>query len=282
MLFDVHLETSTMCNARCFMCPHSEMKRCGDMDFHLYKKVVDDAVSHNVQLITPFVMGEPFMFPDIYKYLDYLKDKPVEINLYTNGSLLNKEHAIKLQKYTPRLHLTISFYGYDRGSYENNMGLDFDDSQNSIKEFMLNNKNIPVVIYMALRPEERIYVPQYINLWDGLNFGEITFVEYGDWAGKRPIVKSKLDYMRENPSAYIRKPCVYVQHHLFVLYDGRVSLCCLDYEGDVILGDMNEQTVSEVLEGNTRQYYLNSHINGLQHELKLCSTCSIGIEDKNG
>jgi hypothetical protein len=42
--------------------------------------------------------------------------------------------------------------------------------------------------------------------------------------------------------------CDGMRNHFAVLYDGRVTLCCIDFDGETAVGDAGEQTLSTILE----------------------------------
>ena len=58
-----------------------------------------------------------------------------------------------------------------------------------------------------------------------------------------------------------------------VLWDGRVSLCCLDYEGEIEMGNVNNQTLQEIINGRLYQEVRQNHINGLF--LDKCYRCDM-------
>jgi radical SAM protein with 4Fe4S-binding SPASM domain len=85
----------------------------------------------------------------------------------------------------------------------------------------------------------------------------------GNWAGKTYP-------MRVKPRHF----CARAFEQIMVLWDGRVSLCCFDGDGDVILGDLNTQTLQEVYNGGEALRYREAHAGGNRQTLKLCKDCS--------
>jgi radical SAM protein with 4Fe4S-binding SPASM domain len=71
-----------------------------------------------------------------------------------------------------------------------------------------------------------------------------------------------------------RKSCTMIQRHLTVLWDGRVALCCFDYNGQVILGDLNHQSMKEIWDGN--QWMRDKH-DRLDFDLPLCRDCNNNV-----
>ena len=133
----VHLESSTACNAKCKMCPHSQIVRHGTMDYSLFTKIVDQAMDLGCKNFTLFRLGEPLLFPRLFEWMDYLRRKEAKVSIYTNGSMLTQETGDRLKEYADMYcDFTISFHGYDADSYNSMMGLDFDKVTERIKNFM--------------------------------------------------------------------------------------------------------------------------------------------------
>jgi radical SAM protein with 4Fe4S-binding SPASM domain len=58
-----------------------------------------------------------------------------------------------------------------------------------------------------------------------------------------------------------------------VLFDGRVCLCCLDYEGEIELGNLNDQSLKDVLNSELYRTIRKNHIEG--KFLEKCASCDM-------
>ena len=67
--------------------------------------------------------------------------------------------------------------------------------------------------------------------------------------------------------------CRALDTHVAILHDGRVVACCLDHSGQITLGNINEQSLAEILGSPTAQ---NIREGFAQHELRhpFCQTCT--------
>lgn len=281
ILNDIHIESSTACTAKCIFCPHSDVKRHGSMSFELFRKIVDDAISLGCKRITPFRLGEPLLFPGLFDWLDYLRGKGVTVSLFTNASNLTEKVGKRLLEYSDFLLMAISFHGDNRENYERNMGLSFDRVYANIVTFMKINNSIPVNMFCLVDKPIDIDFPAFKRLWEGLPFNGVGISAYMEWAGARKNYHSKLDALNAEPDKYHRLPCDYVLRHLDVMVDGHVCLCCVDYQGEVVFGDLNFQTIMEVFNSRLYQYYYQKHLNGTWESLPLCSECSMSIATKD-
>jgi hypothetical protein len=73
----------------------------------------------------------------------------------------------------------------------------------------------------------------------------ITIKPLGSWAGQVDIGKHKV-LKKKLPERY---PCLTIWEQLTVLADGKVVICCYDFNGKNIIGDLNKQSVAEVFNG---------------------------------
>lgn len=255
----LQIETLAGCNARCTMCPVPEMDRPkGRMDQSLFVRIVDQAVEMGCTQIVPFLNGEPFLDPLIFERLTVLTLRRITFHLFTNASKLTKERADHLALF-PLSELVISFVGGTKEAYERVMSLDYDKVKANIR-YMLSVATFPVKVYMTEFRDNEGTVDAFRAEW-----GDRAFVgAYADWAGKKPDPVVNL-HLRDS------KPCPRVLERMTVLVDGRVSLCCLDVEGEVILGDLNTQTLHDVWE--SQQWRRDAH-RALNFDLPLCRSCN--------
>ena len=75
------------------------------------------------------------------------------------------------------------------------------------------------------------------------------------------------------PEQNIAGTCRALDTHVAILHDGRVVACCLDHSGQITLGNIDEQSLAEILESPLAQ---NIKEGFAQHELRhpFCQTCS--------
>jgi radical SAM protein with 4Fe4S-binding SPASM domain len=100
---------------------------------------------------------------------------------------------------------------------------------------------------------------EFLKTW-----GDGAFLHMeGNWAGY-------LGKMRTTPT----ECCFRALNQIMILWDGRVSLCCFDGEGDVIFGDLNRQSLKEIFAGEKASEYRRAHMEGRRSEMKLCKDCT--------
>ena len=55
--------------------------------------------------------------------------------------------------------------------------------------------------------------------------------------------------------------------------DGTVSACCRDYHGDLIIGDITNQSYDEIIEGKPLNKLQKAHESGDLSKFPLCDSC---------
>jgi len=275
----VQVETTTVCNADCIMCPHSKIKReKGHMDFELYKKIVDDCAenSKSVKNFFPFLNGEFFLTPKWESYLVYARKKlaNIEIGIFTNGSLLDMETTKKLLEMEPDW-INISFDGTSKETYEQiRRKLNFDQVQNDIIQLVnqrnLSRKKKPRITISIIEMEQTSHrLMSFYKKWARI-VDKVTIESYSNWAGKVE------DKSAKNPITHRRMACPRLWYNFTILNTGEVVICCLDYNGEIIIGDVKKQSIREIWTGKKITELRNMHLEGRHSKIHLCKDCNYG------
>ncbi|MBN1433985.1 SPASM domain-containing protein [Candidatus Fermentibacterales bacterium] len=74
------------------------------------------------------------------------------------------------------------------------------------------------------------------------------------------------------------RPCSHLWSSMTVCWDGKVVPCCRDLNAELIVGDLNRQTIEEVWRGETLTRLRRLHAQGRHREIDLCEPCSRPFE----
>lgn len=268
----LQLETSTACDAKCVFCPHKDLKRRGGMMSELlFRKIIAEAADVGIGEILLFLNGEPLLFPKLLGWLELLRERELKTTIFTNAASLTREKGRQLLKYADVIRgIAFSLGGVDERSYQEVMGLDFNTVRENVLCFLdINDDRIPVEAHIPLMSLTKPFMDIWVAMWGNLMTAAPTAMF--NFAGS---VTDEIEH-REDP-AHRRQACPRL-HHMTVLWDGCVCLCCMDAEGQIILGDMNNQSIMEVFEGEKALYYRTVHAVGEFDELPLCKDCNMNI-----
>jgi len=253
---DILIETTNRCNARCVFCHHPKMKRpLTDMSDQLFLKLLGDLKGMTVKTVTPFVSGEIFMDKKIFDRLKLLNHElpGVGIVIYTNGSLLNEEAAEKLSGIKNIRLINFSLNGFEREDYKKRVGLDFERVVKNIKNVVRLNagrrfSDKITVASVEYGKEDKVKNKRYNDAF--CRFCAKNF------PGVEVKVGYKYNFLSRIFSARGFKD-IYCPHlkSMAILANGLVSLCCMDMEGEYILGNANERSLMDIFNGSLAREY---------------------------
>ncbi len=93
----LHIETTSICNAKCVMCAHSQMKRPKQiMNDDLFEKIVVGTYNTGIKWVNLQFFGEPLTDKDIFQRIRRLKEEGFKVKFNTNASLLNEDNCVSL------------------------------------------------------------------------------------------------------------------------------------------------------------------------------------------
>ena len=241
----VYLEISNICNLNCSFCPGTTRKKQAmtEEDFSL--------LLHKLQPWTDFLyfhlMGEPLCHPKLYHFLNLAENAGFRVILTTNGLALPQNtdrlcNANGLHKVNISLHayeandLTVPLAAYLDGCFT--FGKQAEG--NIIVSYRLWNQGGADGQNEAIIGLLRRYFPEpWITEKRGIRIGDRVYLEHAD----------KFDWPDLNAPVQSEKVfCYGMRDHIGVLCDGTVVPCCLDHEGDIALGNLLQEDLSDILE----------------------------------
>jgi len=255
----IQFESSTACNANCTFCPRCDMTRKqGQMSDELFHKIIKESKEFRNPEIVPFLNGEPFIFSRIWEWLDYMKENDCKVYLFTNAEFMDVDRIIK---YTNIRYVCCSVNAGTKETHSKVMrGPNYDVVESKVTELI---KKAPFQVYVSMvEIEANTHEKEEFKKKWGKN---AIFGEFKNWGGMK---HDKLERTGK------RVPCLSLLRAITILWDGRVVPCCLDYDGKLILGDANKQTLSEILI-STR--WLRKRHKKLDFDFDPCRLCNQNI-----
>ncbi len=275
------IENTNRCNARCTICAHPRMTRPqGVMDVGLFEQVISEAVSLGIRRVQLNATGEPLLDPHVVTRIRYAKEKGVpSVHMFTNASLLQGSLAEEILESGLDL-LIVSVDDFSEEGFEKlRPPLRFDTIKDNLTGFIALRRrrglDKPQVRINACYPEDNSRhfesspgCREFRRLVDRFHINRPQFIH--DWAGSQP---EALKSYRRRGDAVPRTPCRQLYGTMNVHWDGRVALCCLDYDGQVILGDLSEESLTAVWRGEAYGRLRAAHERLEFDALPLCGPC---------
>jgi len=274
--YNIIIETTNICNARCIMCPHPQMKRKrGIMTEEIFSLILDKIKQDNINP-TCFILngfGEPLVDRDIVKRIKTIRKgfPDSAIKFYTNLSLAN-DKKLKNLVLSGINEINVSFNGFNPKNYERVMGLNYQKTKvNLLKLIELKNKfntDLKIRISMALVSVNQSDFKKFLIFWeskvDSVSVNRIH--TYGD------SVKDVSGEMRINfdktPSA-----CKYIWDTIVFDFEGNLVLCCLDYESKYKFGNIKKDGVLKIFNSVKFEAIRKMHLRRDIKKLNICRKC---------
>lgn len=268
------IESTSACNLRCEMCPRTSGNTLiGNMDFEVFKKIVDEAKQYGARNFCLHLFGEPLLSPKIMEMINYIKEGNPNnsILLTTNGTLLNKEKAEALVKHQLD-KINISFVSPDKKTYFEKTGVDkLEEVEKNIERLIdiknKKNSNKPLIfVRMIVEKETENQTKQFLKRWKNKKvIAELRDMHnYGGNIKKTHVKKAKKRY-----------PCYHLWLSPAIHWNGDFSICCNDYTRKLVLGNVKNQTIHKMWIGPKIQHYRKLHLKGKYNQMPLCGNCDV-------
>lgn len=275
MSIQLQIETTNTCQYACVFCVHPQMTRpMGTMPMALFKQIIDEAATVPViDKVTLTGLGETLQDRFLVERVQYARrvlPKGVTLDLYTAGGLLRP----KLTDALIAAGLDVLYISLNAATREKRLAImavdDFDVVVEQAKyAIAAANGTAMRVIVKGVASKDLMEIGEhevFEQMWGGdYTKGGASYLHLeGNWAGRIGAP------MRTKPT----NPCHRALGQIMVLQDGRVSLCCFDGHGEVILGDLNTQTLREIYGSEQAVGIRLAHSEGRRQEIPLCAGCT--------
>ena len=177
-------ETSAICNMKCNMCVVDPKLKRYDLSRIKTSDKVDylyDQLMPNATKLQLHATGEVLTGKDFWKALDKAKvisqKRPLEIEIFTNGQLLNDENINKILS-SPLTDVVISMDAASAKTYSHIRGGDFSNLCNNVRKFIQKNAesgNIRIALGMVLMRENIEELVDFVRLASSLGAKTVTF-----------------------------------------------------------------------------------------------------------
>ncbi len=271
MIDRCYIEITNTCNLDCHFCPKHQRKRrqLSAEEFDL----LTDKVRGKVCFLYFHLMGEPLLHPLLPQFITMAREKGFKTVLTSNGTLLHR--AMNLLDTLPH-KVQLSLH-----SHESNARGELSSYMEEVMNFATQAaaKGTCVVLRLwnqgGMDKENELvmdYIAEYVpRPWkerpDGFRLCDNLYLEFD----------RKFEWPSANASSAKREVfCKALLKQIGVLSDGSLVPCCLDHNGDVVLGNLFHQSLEEILSSPRAQ----AMIEGFQHHTAteaLCQNCESAL-----
>jgi MoaA/NifB/PqqE/SkfB family radical SAM enzyme len=244
-------------------------RKQGIMSFDLFRKIVDECAELGITHVRVHNYGEPFVDRQLVEKVRYAKQKGIkEVGMISNGSLITEPVARgMIEAGLDAINISVDASGKD--VFESTrLGLKYDKVIANIERLVRIRaelgKRRPKLILSFVRQNNSLDEQAFIEHWKRIA-DKIHITDLHNWAGTL------------NTESDVNYPCYRPWLTFTVLWDGRVSLCCADFDGRHVLGNLNTSTIAEVW--NAEPYLLARKQHLESGGPDICRSCDLPKKD---
>ena len=249
-------------------------KEARKMPVEMAKKLIDEIeMLEKIPTIQPHIVTEPFANKDLKEIILYCDGKGISFSIITNGILLDEDWLEFLIKYLNRSS-TISFsldavtqetYEKVRGNYS------LEDLENKILYLIEHRGKKGPRVSVNFVYEEDNYAEKdlFLNKWkykvDAVHIGVAL-----DSERRIPNAYRKSDNIKK------REICPFLEEVMTIDSGGEIRLCPIDSFGETNLGNVFEEGIIPVWNGDKRKQYMDKHQHMTLQKKDFCFACEWG------
>ncbi|RLD64016.1 MAG: hypothetical protein DRJ01_02095 [Bacteroidetes bacterium] len=269
---EARIENCTFCNYNCSFCAHNSNyfhRGIEIMSDYLFNKIVDK-LPEQITTITISGMGEPFMDKNIIQKIEYAKSLGYIVNVLSNGGVLD-DYMLDQLMFSGLDSLRLSIHAVDETKYKEitkAKTFEFNNAMNVVDYLYENKTKIELIVTCDMVENDPDTIKDIRNKFESkVDLLEIWKVH--NWVDTFNYRKGQVK--KQTCGRPFNGP-------LQIQVDGTMNMCCFDYNGELELGDLKEQSVESVFEG-IRYKQIKSYHNGDNDIPMLCDNCDQRYEE---
>ena len=292
--FFLMIEPTNICNLECPLCPLGSgilKRKKGIMPFEKFKKIIDEMGDFllNVSL---YDFGEPFINKDVYKMINYAKNKRIFVRISTNGHFFNKEEDRKKLVKSQIDNLIVSLDGASQETFiKYRKKGNFNEVANNLKKIVQLKKQyksrLPYIElqFIVMRQNEH-EIGKMERLAKEVGVDKLTLksvlldeVDHLSNEEKARYLPTNPKYNRyEDKQKIDKKEKINIRHcsrvwlSSVILWDGSVVPCCYDFDGNHIFGNVFKESFQNIW-NNEKYKSFRKQILKDKTVFKICKSC---------
>lgn len=276
----IMFELTNACNHRCIFCANRRMKReIGFMDRDVFTRIAKEAFELGVKEIALYTTGESLLHREVVDFVKIAKEIGfLYVYLSSNGVLLTSDLSKQLME-AGLDSLRISINAGTRESYKKIHGCnEFDLVIANTREYdrLRKELNHPCLLSISCVLTKRtVEEKECLEKLLGPYVDAIKWTDVRIQGGNMPETIRKLS-AKENDPRYGLKPCGLLWNGMHVDYAGNLTLCCVDFDGKMVVGSILKRGLMDCWNGPEMQEHRRLHLDKTLDPESLCYKCLTG------
>ena len=282
----VQIETTSVCNHRCFFCPVSMDKReKTELSVAKIEKIIEGLQDHPIEAIALSGFMEATYDKELVEKITVIRNAGYKVSIYSNGSGLKPELTDQL------LNLGVSSFTFnlstlDEGKYLQTRGsrdlprvlsnLDYLLAQTPVQT---REVEVTLVVVGALDQQHAASFQMIQDRFADTGVSNILIIPMVEFAGK-----ANQGLLPIRPNHQKLQGCLWHRDQEWLHFDadGEAILCCHDYFSKYKMGNINDASVTEIYQGDPIQQW-RRWISGEEEAPAdfICRSCAYAITDNH-
>jgi radical SAM protein with 4Fe4S-binding SPASM domain len=292
--FTVSIEPTTSCNLGCPECPSgikSFTRPTGNLNFDLYKKMIDELSPHTLYCYFYF-QGEPYIHPKFTELVKQASLKKIYTVTSTNAHYLTERKAIEtVQSGLDRI--IISMDGTTQEVYEQyrvggSLQKVIEGTKNLVAAKQQLKSSTPHIIiqFLVVKPNEhQIEEVKQLGKQLGVDEVKLKTAQVYDYENGNPLIPDSNEFSRYKKQANgtykvkssMENYCWKLWHSTVITWDGKVVPCCFDKDAEHQMGNIADENFATVWQGSNYNSF-RANVLKSRKSINICANCSEGLK----
>ena len=273
-----NIEITNACNLNCLMCNTKLQERPNRlMEPKVFERIILELKSSGILTAGLHTVGETFVYKDLETLLDIAQNHDFRIWISTNAQFPERIEEVYTRFPEMLNDIRISVDGATAKTFEHiRVGGSFEKVIESFEVIhRLNegrqNSRIGVTLDSILNSDTIYEIPLYFERFgkymspESMNFWVITGLSPDNSYFKNTfpypnLIRSKV-------------PCRLPFSSPFFTYDGKATLCCRDYNEELVVGDIMTSSLQEIWDGEEAEKIRTQHHHPETLAINSCQNC---------
>lgn len=273
----VDIETCRQCNARCQFCPQSvSPKSRGVMPMDLFSLVLSRFEATTPEWIAFNHYGEPLIDPFFRRRLELLRGRNLPLALFTNGILM-KDDVVDFLAAGGVYKIVFNFPSLERTEWCQLMQMpeqSYWKARRAIESSLTTISNLREGIVISVNGVTETQEMRAHEIKEHFStFGDVRVrTVFSD--SRAGAIQTELVQISSHSAWQRYGGCDRIASQLHISTEGKVYLCCQDYDQNVVLGDIRQESISAIMTGPLARQ-LRAEMYGLapMENGRLCLNC---------
>lgn len=301
--YTILIEPSNYCNFKCVSCFQSLREENyltqnrGLMTMDMYMDIIEQLKAwegDKIKVLKISLYGEPLTNPNFCEMLRIAKEADIaeRIETTTNGSLITKEVAEKFVKYEID-YIRVSIYGGNQERYKevtccdsvdiNQMRNNLLQIQNFKKKYNVERPFVSAKMLDTYSEENDQFLEFFKNAADEVYIDKPhnwVATEEKSFIGSLYKEEQQEALKRDLQKTYKKRiACPMPFTTMAIRGNGEVSPCCVDWIGGTNLGNIANESLRDIWNGDAMYEFRKMQLENRRHENSSCRNCELADND---